>query len=377
MKFLFLPRYSRNGGSSRYRLLQYVPLFERAGHRVEVRPLFDAGYLDQLYKQGKRGLRSMASGYARRVFSAMDVARFDAVICEQEALPFAPAFVESWFQRKSLPYFLDFDDAAHIKYETNPLLRSKISTLIARADGVVVGNEYLRNYASQFTERATVIPTVVDLSRYPVGPKSQATSDGVRVGWIGTPSTDIFLESLSKVFQTLQNRFPNLQFRFIGATPEINNPNLNIEFAPWSEETEIDLLAECDIGIMPVPDTSFTRGKCGLKLIQYMACWLPAVASPVGANCEIVADRETGFLAATDEQWFEKLSALIAHPILRRQFGEAGRRRIERQYSLDEGFARWMSVVGCAEKSSVPAKSHRALAPPVTECESMARRSGG
>jgi glycosyltransferase involved in cell wall biosynthesis len=375
MNFLFLPRYSRNGGSSRYRLLQYVPLFERAGHTVEARPLFDAGYLDQLYRHGKRSLRWMASGYARRVFSAMDVARFDAVICEQEALPFAPAFTESLFQRKNVPYFLDFDDAAHIKYETNSLLQSKISSLIARADGVVVGNEYLRNYASQFTNRVTVIPTVVDLSRYPIRQNSLANSADVRVGWIGTPSTGVFLESLSNVFQTLQSRFPDLRFRFIGATPRLNNPNLNIEFAPWSEETEIELLAECDIGIMPVPDTSFTRGKCGLKLIQYMACWLPAVASPVGANCTIVADEETGFLAGSPEQWFEKLSALIADPALRRRFGEAGRRRIDRQYSRDEGFARWMSVVGRAQESSAPAKSRRAAEPQVSECEGAARRS--
>ena len=354
MKILFLPRYSRQGASSRYRLWQYLPLFEREGHAIEVRPLLDSSYLSHLYQRGRRSVRSLAFGYSRRLFSTIDIGRFDAVICEQEALPFLPIAAEKLFRRKHVRFFLDFDDAAHIKYTGHPRLQSKISSLMSDADGVVVGNAYLRSYASQFTPRVSVIPTVLDISRYPLHPNSASRpNDEVRIGWIGTPSTSAFLQGLSHIFHTLQRRFRNLHFRFVGAAPGMFTHGLNADIVEWSEKTEVELLAGCDIGIMPLPDTDFTRGKCGLKLIQYMACWLPTVASPVGANCEIIEDGKTGFLAANDQGWISKLSALIVNSALRREFGGAGRRRVEQRYTLESGFTQWKKMLnGATEPSS-------------------------
>lgn len=353
MKILFLPRYSRQGASSRYRLWQYLPLFEREGHTIDVRPLLDSSYLNHLYQHGKRSARSLAFGYARRLFSALDMGRFDAVICEQEVLPFLPVPAEKLFRRKHVKFFLDFDDAAHIKYANHPSLQSKISSLMSGADGVVVGNAHLRSYASQFTSRVSVIPTVLDISRYPLHPNSAHRPNGeVRIGWIGTPSTSAFLQGLTHVFQALQERFRNLHFRFVGAAPGMFAHGLNVENVAWSEKTEVEALAGCDIGIMPLPDTDFTRGKCGLKLIQYMACWLPTVASPVGANCEIIEDEKTGFLAASDQDWMNKLSALIANSELRRECGTAGRRRVEQRYTLETGFAEWKKMLEGATEPS-------------------------
>jgi glycosyltransferase involved in cell wall biosynthesis len=353
MKILFLPRYSRQGASSRYRLWQYLPLFEREGHAIEVRPLLDSSYLSHLYQRGKRSVRSLAFGYARRLFSALDISRFDAVICEQEALPFLPVAIEKLFRRKHVRFFLDFDDAAHIKYAGHPTLQSKISSLMNTADGVVVGNACLRSYASQFTPRVSVIPTVLDISRYPLHPESAyRPNDEVRIGWIGTPSTSAFLQGLSHVFHALQKKFCNLHFRFVGAAPGMSTLGLNADIVEWSEKTEVELLAGCDLGIMPLPDTDFTRGKCGLKLIQYMACWLPTVASPVGANCEIIEDGKTGFLAGTDQDWINKLSVLIVNSGLRRELGSAGRRRVEQRYTLESGFARWKKVLDGALEPS-------------------------
>ena len=353
MKILFLPRYSRKGASSRYRLWQYLPLFECEGHTIEVRPLLDSSYLSHLYQRGKRSPHLLAFGYARRLFSVLDIGRFDAVICEQEVMPYLPVAVERLFRRKRVKFFLDFDDAAHIKYAGHPGLRSKISSLMSDADGVVVGNAYLRGYASQFTSRVSVIPTVLDISRYPLHPDSAYRPNGeVRIGWIGTPSTSVFLQGLTRVFHELQRRFRQLHFRFIGAAPGMPTHGLNVENVAWSEKTEVEALVGCDIGIMPLPDTDFTRGKCGLKLIQYMACWLPTVASPVGANCEIIEDGKTGFLAAADQDWINKLSALIANSGLRREFGNAGRRRVEQCYTLESGFTQWKRMLEGAREPS-------------------------
>jgi glycosyltransferase involved in cell wall biosynthesis len=374
MKILFLPRYSRQGASSRYRLWQYRPLFEREGHRVEVRPLLDSSYLTHLYKHGTRSARSLAFGYVRRLISAFDIGRFDAVICEQEAVPFLPVSVEKCFRRKGVRFFLDFDDAAHNKYADHPRLQSKISSLMSEADGVVVGNEHLRSYASQFTSRVSVIPTVVDISRYPTHPESAYRPNGeVQIGWIGTPATSGFLQALSRTLHALQTKFRNLRFRFVGAAPGMFTHGLNAENVVWSEKTEVEALAGCDIGIMPLPDTDFTRGKCGLKLIQYMACWLPTVASPVGANCEIIEDGKTGFLAATDQEWIDRLSVLIVNSRLRREFGDASRRRVERRYTLQSGFAKWKRVFGAATEPSGEVAMGRDRSPDFVACGNESR----
>jgi glycosyltransferase involved in cell wall biosynthesis len=352
MHILFLPRYSPQGASSRYRIWQYIPSFERAGHTVEVRSLLDSGYLTQLYNSGTRGVGWLAKGYARRLLSAIRPRSFDAVICEQEALPYFPDVFETLFRKNDTPLFLDFDDAAHIKYENVRFLQKKIPRLVAAAETVVVGNAYLAQYARQFSEKVCIIPTVVDLSRYPLR-QTWSERDQVVIGWIGIPATAELLKPLISVFQKLQQHFPQLVFRFIGTGPNFPANGFNADFPHWSEQTEAGLLERCDIGIMPMPDNNFTRGKCGLKLIQYMASSMPVVASPVGANCEIVTEDETGFFANSDEQWFAKLKTLIEAPRLRHEFGTAGRAKVEKRYSLERGFAQWTEIL---ERTMLPAQ---------------------
>lgn len=348
MRILFLPRYGPQGASSRYRIWQYVPLFQRAGHEVEVQPLVGDGYLEELYSAGRRGWKWLAAGYARRLISAARVRRFDAVICEQEIWPFLPDFLEVFVERLSRRFFVDYDDAAYANYSRSPILRRKISRVMAAADTVVVGNSYLAAYARQFARRVYVIPTVVDLARYPR--RRDCAADGtIRVAWIGTPVTARLLKPLIPVMERLQAEHPRLSFCFIGAGDGFLRNGLRVAVAQWSEQTETDLLSTCDIGIMPLPDDEFMRGKCGLKLIQYMGCGLPVVASPVGVNREIVEEGRNGFLAATDDEWFEKLDRLVRRPELRLSLGEAGRTKVESSYTLEHGFAKWQEVLveGC------------------------------
>jgi glycosyltransferase involved in cell wall biosynthesis len=343
MRILLLPRYGPQGASSRYRIWQYVPLFERAGHEVEVHPLLDDGYLGELYKTGRRRWWWLASGYGRRLLG-LRVGRFDAVICEQEILPFLPDFIDLFFQRLSARFFVDYDDNAHGKYSRWPIFRRRIPRIMASAEAVVVGNLYLADYARQFTTRVCVIPTVVDLSCYHARTGAH-TSDTVRVGWIGTPITANLLLALIPVMERLQSQHPKLSFRFIGAGNNFSCDGLRADVPAWSEQTEIDALSGCDIGIMPLPDTEFARSKCGLKLIQYMACAMPVVASPVGVNRELVEEGKNGYLASSEEEWFQKLDKLIRDPELRMALGKAGRGKIAAGYTLEYGFSKWQEIL--------------------------------
>jgi glycosyltransferase involved in cell wall biosynthesis len=344
MRILFLPRYGPQGASSRYRIWQYVRLFESAGHEVEVQPLLDDGYLGELYKTGRRGWRWLATGYGRRLLNALRVRRFDAVICEQEVCPFLPAFIELFFQRLSSRFFVDYDDAPYANYSRWPIFRGKIPQIMALAETVVVGNNHLAGYARQFARRVCVIPTVVDLPRYPNQRRVDA-SETIQVVWIGTPLTTEYLKPLIPVMERLQSEHPRLSFRFIGAADGILRNGLRAETVAWSEQKETGLLSECDIGIMPLPDTEFTRGKCGLKLIQYMACGLPVVASPVGVNREIVEEGKNGYLASSEDEWFAKLDKLIRDPALRKNLGKAGREKVAAGYTLEHGFSMWQEIL--------------------------------
>jgi glycosyltransferase involved in cell wall biosynthesis len=343
MRILILPRYSARGASSRYRFWQYVPGLERAGHEVEVKPLVADGYLTGLYSTGRRSGRWLAVGYAARFLDALRAWRYDAVLCEQEVFPFLPAAAEMIVSKLNSRFILDYDDAAYCKYNGWPVLRRKIARLMAAAETVVAGNSYLAGYARRFTPHVAVIPTVVDLAGYPNRQNAPPYSK-IRIVWIGTPLTASFLQPLIPQLTRLQNKHPNLSFRFIGAGSFSTN-GLQTETREWSVATEGQLLSECDIGIMPLPDTEFTRAKCGLKLIQYMACGLPVVASPVGVNCEIVEENRNGFLAANAQEWFEKLDALVANVDLRKRLGESGRSKVAVQYTLEHGLSKWLEIL--------------------------------
>jgi glycosyltransferase involved in cell wall biosynthesis len=344
MRILFLPRYGSQGASSRYRIWQYVPLLERAGHEVEVRPLLDDGYLKELYGTGRRGFGWLISGYARRLRAILGARQFELVVCEQEVLPLLPAMADLFLLAFNNRLVIDYDDAAYFKYEGWPVLRRKIPRLMAAAKAVVVGNSHLARYASQFTTRVFVIPSVVNLANYQDRAGSTAAGT-VRIVWIGTPLTASLLKPLLPTMAKLQEKHPDISFRFIGAGKDFPGNGLRSEVFEWCERTEAELIAQCHIGIMPLPDNEFTRAKCGLKLIQYMASGLPVVASPVGANREIVSDNKNGFLVETEQEWFEKLSMLIESPDLRTQMGKAGRARVTERYTLEHGFSKWLEIL--------------------------------
>ncbi len=338
MRLFFLTKYSRLGASSRYRSYQYLPALESAGLDVNVSPLFDDDYLQHKYETGRASKISIFQAFFRRFWAVLTLPRYSVVFIEYELLPYVPAFLERWLHWRSCRMIVDYDDALFHQYDQHSntwirrLLGTKIADVMQAADTVVVGNRYLADYAHRNGASDVVeIPTVVDLGRYSVSTSNNSTST-FSIGWIGSPSTAPYLRLIATALSQLCQD-PSIRLHLIGLG-SIDLPGINYTAIPWSEKTEVEELHRLDVGIMPLPDEPWARGKCGFKLIQYMACGLPVVASPVGVNTEIVTHGVNGYLAETTDEWVSSIRQLQANPKLRHEMGAAGRKRVEEKYSL-------------------------------------------
>lgn len=346
MHLLMLPRYDEAGASSRVRMYQYLPALRSAGIDVEVSPLFDSDYVRALYGQ-QRAWAAIARGYARRLRAQLAAAAFDAVWLEKELLPWLPSAVERL--RGDAAVVVDFDDAVFHRYDMHRsslvrgMLGGRIDAVMRRADLVTAGNDYLADRAlaagCRWVER---LPTVVDLTRYSP-PNAVVQGRPLVIGWIGSPVTAQYLRPLGPVIARLKERMA-LRAVAVGARAD-QVVGTEFEAVPWTEGTEAGLVAGFDIGIMPLPDEPWERGKCGYKLIQYMACGIPVVASPVGVNTDIVIPGVNGVLADTPDQWFAALTRLAGDPALRARQGAEGRRRVEEWYSLQAQAPRLVAML--------------------------------
>jgi glycosyltransferase involved in cell wall biosynthesis len=335
----FLTKYRRAGASSRYRTFQYLPAVEAAGFECVVSPLFDDDYLSHKYAYGRAKLRHVIVAFMRRFHAVLTMPRGAVVVVEYELLPFFPAVLERLLVWRNCRLLMDYDDALFHQYDQHakPWIRrflgNKIATVMRLADTVVAGNAYLASYAQRAgARRVDVVPTVVDLARY--SNKARESGSAVfTIGWIGSPSTARYLHdiapALAAICQGGQTRV-----RLIGSGP-IDLPGVALEVLPWREDTEVNQMCRFDVGIMPLPDEPWARGKCGFKLIQYMACGLPVVASPVGVNAEIVDDGVNGFLASTTAEWVNALETLRADFQLQQRMGRNGSKRVEERYCLE------------------------------------------
>lgn len=335
MRILLLARYGRLGASSRVRFGQFLPHLAAAGHEVVSAPLFDDDYLSALYGAGRRSATAVLAAYARRLSALRTRGRYDLVWMEKEALPWMPAALESWLLRGGPPLVVDYDDAVFHRYDLHPsalvrgLLAGKIDRVMQGAALVVAGNDYLAERArAAGAGRVAILPTVVDLARY-TAPKPAGDGPPV-IGWIGTPLTAAYLEevrpALAGVVESGRARLL-LIGGGAGALAGLEATRLD-----WSEAREAEDVARLDIGLMPIPDEPFERGKCGYKLIQYMAQARPVIASPVGVNVKLVGGSGAGFLAGTGAQWAEALAVLTSDAGRRREMGAAGRRAVEAEY---------------------------------------------
>jgi len=299
--------------------------------------LLDRDYLALYYDRKQHNIRAFLRGIFHRVRELRSLEGLDLVWVEKELFPWFPSMMESFF-RSGIPYILDYDDAIFHNYDLHPrwivrwLLGKKIDSIMAGAAIVIVGNEYLGQRAREAgARRVEILPSVVDLSKYP-GIQKKTREGPFTIGWIGSPSTAKHLTEVESALKDVcRNRGGEIVLIGAGENPF---SGLMATLREWDGECEAEQVGNFDVGIMPLPDNPWERGKCGFKLIQYMACGKPVVASPVGVNREIVVDGVNGFLASSHDEWVRALEWLKSDQELRKTLGANGRRMVEEKYSL-------------------------------------------
>jgi glycosyltransferase involved in cell wall biosynthesis len=334
IKVLGLALYGPLAASTRYRLGQYVPGLARQGIDLEICYLLGDVYLRQRFNGGALPVAAMLQAGLARFADLWKQHAYDLVMLHCELFPLLPGWLERALIRK--PYIYDFDDAFYLKYRSGrlgmakPFLGSKFDTVMAGAAVVTAGNHVLAQYAHKLNEYATYLPTVVDTERY-LPQVARRNSQVFTVGWIGSPSTAPYLLEIVAPLSAIGKEGPVQLIVIGGKGPVI--PNVTVVEIDWQAHTEIDLINSFDVGVMPLPDDDWARGKCAFKLIQYMACAVPVIASAVGANADVV-NTGCGLLAATQQEWTEALRLLRDHPRKRMDMGQTGRQRVVENYSL-------------------------------------------
>lgn len=352
IKVCALTLYGSQAASTRYRVEQYIEGLQRENISVEVYPLLDNDYLKNTFKgESKYKQVSVPLSYIKRIRTLMRQREFDLAFVHVELFPFLPGLIEA--KSLCIPYVYDMDDAFFLKYQNTKsillrkLLKNKFDYVVRGASAVLAGNVFLKEYADARNKNTVLLPTVVDMRRYVAEP---AKKDEIfTVGWVGSPSTSIYLDLLRAPLELLARERP-IRFLVIGADcpPMLGVDVLSVR---WSEEAEIPLINSIDVGVMPLFDDDWARGKCAFKLIQYMACGLPVVASPVGANKDVV-NKESGILAGSSDEWVAALRLLRDHPALRLEMGMAARKRIVAHYSLEGALPTMANVLRSAVQSN-------------------------
>jgi len=324
--------------SQRFRFEMYMDYFQANGYQIEHLHLINENDDKIFYQPGhyfdkfKILIKSIL-----KLWKYSSKKDFDIVFVQREAFMLGTSFFEKRFAKHSKLIF-DFDDAIwkmnvsegnkSLAFLKNP---NKTAEIIQTADMVFAGNQFLANYALQFNSNVKVVPTTIDLEEYQKIPCHK--NDVIRIGWIGSPTTAPYLNLVIPVFEILKKKYnEKVEFRIVGDA-HFKVENIDIHSVEWKKENEVQELSCFDIGIMPLTDDEWSKGKCGFKGLQYMAFEVPTVMSPVGVNTEIIQDGINGFLASDTNEWLEKLSILIENPELRKKLGKQGFNTVEKKYS--------------------------------------------
>lgn len=329
--------------SQRFRFEQYVDYLAEHGLETTFSPILAEEEYAVMYRPGGLGRKALmtARGALRRLEEVGKASRYDIVMVQREAIQLGSAAFEAAVSRSSAKLVFDFDDAIWLP-DASPANRKfawlkrpgKVPKIISYADVVFAGNAYLADYARRFNANVRVIPTTIDTDSY-LKPPSSKDASRVCVGWTGSVTTVKHLERALPVLHQVRERYgERVYFKVIG-DPAYRNEELGIQGIEWRADTEVEDLSELDVGIMPLPDDAWSRGKCGLKGLQYMALEIPTIMSPVGVNAEIIVDGENGYLASDTGEWVDKIGRLIDSAELRRRLGAAARQTVVERYSVE------------------------------------------
>ncbi len=348
---VFTPYLYDTAPGQRFRIEQWARKLE-SQVRFEFVP-FESPKLKQIYHSPSRFFQKTAElirSAFRRAGKVAGVRRkdWDLIFLHRELLPALVPVLERVLARQGVPILYDFDDAIFLP-ETSEANRwfqwlkypQKTGTLCRLSTHVIVGNAYLKEYAQKYNPRVTVIPTTIDTERY-IPKQNQEIGRVPVIGWSGSLTTVKHLRTIEPALKALAKKL-SFCLKVIGSNAFYPD-GLTVEQQRWNPQTEQEELKSFDVGLMPLPDDAWSKGKCGLKALQYMALGVPAIVSPVGVNTEIIQDGQNGFLASTQEEWVEKICRLVQDTGLRRQFARAGRATVESRYSANAQAPRLLEI---------------------------------
>lgn len=355
MKILFLIPYPlKEAPSQRFRFEQYFDLLEAKNYSVTVQPFLNSHNGEIFFKSGRVLSKFIAllKGFLKRLFILFTVGQYDFVFIHREAAPVGPPVIE-WLLAKVLrkKIIYDFDDSIWLTDKVNEnrmekaiRSRGKVKHICRWSYKVSCGNDYLCDYARKYNQRVVLNPTTIDTEHlHNPALYSQKNDHSIIIGWTGSHSTLKYLHPIVPIIQYLEQKYSQVKFLVIAnKKPELNVKSLI--FIPWSLQSEIEDLNKIDIGIMPLPDDLWANGKCGFKLLQYMALAKPALASPVGVNTQIIDEGINGFLCASDKEWIENIEKLIMDSQLRYRLGQEGRMAVEKRYSVLSNSENFLSL---------------------------------
>jgi len=326
--------------SQRFRFEQYIPYLQQHGYEFDFPYLLDAKDDKTFYGNGSYFSKAsiVLKSIWKRWKEVRKASRYDLVFVQREAFMLGTAYFEKAIAKKA-PMIFDFDDAIwmHEVSEANKRLAflkdaSKTASIIKSATLVFAGNEFLANYARQYNQSISIVPTTIDTDTYRLTQKKE--NKGVCIGWSGSFSTIKHFATAIPALKKIKEKFgERVYFKIIGYG-KYNWDSLATPGIAWNGAKEIEDLSEIDIGIMPLPDDEWSKGKCGLKGLQYMALNIPTLMTPVGVNTDIVKNGVNGYLPKTEEDWVEMLSLLIDNPEKRKAVGDSGRKTVEDEYSV-------------------------------------------
>lgn len=334
--------------SSRYRVYQYLPYLRQAGFEATVLPAIPEPWFSLGYYAHSKLIRSLY--YGLEVLGNLVRLRksrsYDVVFVQKGILSTHLRGFERFLEEVESRLVFDLDDLVYGRSVVEfgqPLFKkwqdlSQTEKISARSRAVVAGNSYLKTLALRHNRNVHWVPTPVDTERFrPAAQKPESAREEIVIGWIGIGGGVAYVRLLERVFQELSRKH-RIRLKLI--TRPDKNPlrmdGVSVRLVPWSREHEVEEMGEFDIGIMPLPDDEWVRGKCGFKLLQYMAMGIPGVSSRLGVNPEIVEEGVDGFLAGEPEEWVEKLSRLIEDSNLRREMGKRAREKAVEKYSLNK-----------------------------------------
>ncbi len=350
-RILFLTPYPHGtAGSQRFRFEQYYDRLIDEGYELGTKSFMSNQTWEILYSQGNRlkKVSGILAGFIRRCLLLTAISKYDFVFIHREASPIGPPVFEWWISkvlRKKIIY--DFDDAIWMTNTTSQnrgitdlKWHHKVGSICSWAYKVSAGNAFLADYARQFNPNVVINPTTIETENLHIPILAQ--NKVPVIGWTGTHSTLKYLKAIIEPLKALQESH-EFQFLVI-ADKKPDFPIPNLQFIPWSKETEIEDLNKIDIGVMPLEDNEWTKGKCGFKALQFMALEKPVLVSPVGVNKEIVEEGVSGFHCVSDHKWLEKMKLLLGDEALRSNLGKSGRKKVVEGYSVESNWENFLSL---------------------------------